>query len=117
LEGWVVAIIQEHWKLHRRPGKVGTIEEAFRMLDNLINPINVNVDLSPAGLGAAFDMLRGLNIMLYEERNNTFIKIKRQMSDIDKIMEQDFGILPKAEREKIRKGLESGDLGGIQKSE
>lgn len=101
------------WQLYRNigsfitdPNKIAAIEEAFRMLDNLVNPIQGTMPESVSGIIATYGILRDLNSMLYEERNNTFIKIKRQMSDIDKLVDSEFGFLPKKEREEVKLRLE-----------
>jgi hypothetical protein len=86
--------------------KTNMIEVGFKNLDRLIDPYTQTLPSTLDDLKKAILLLRSLNSVIYEERNLTFIKIKRQMADIDKLMDSEFGFLPKAERDEVKKRFE-----------
>lgn len=104
---WKAGMIQLYRNIQsflENPEKEEYFRNIFNELDKRMDPINQTLD--PERMRETFTLMRDLNSAVYEERNNTFIKVKTRIATIDKIMEYDFGILPKSEREAMRKKLE-----------
>lgn len=92
--------------LEDNPLAESVIKSWFAQLDEYIDPINQTIVDNPEQIKKCLEILRDANKGLYSARNELFIKIKRMQTTIDKIMEYDFGILPKDQRDNMRKRLE-----------
>jgi hypothetical protein len=115
LFGWVSALDQLYINMasfiKEDVEKINYIESAFTFLRQKINYYTQTLPSTIDEMNKVMTVLRDLNKALYEVRNETFIKIKKQMATIDKIMEYDFGLLPKDQQIAMRKRLEAEENG------
>lgn len=71
-----------------------TIEKTFNILDTLIDPYTQTLPSELTNLKKTILLLRNLNSILYEARNNYFMKIIKIMSTTEKIWRYALGSLP-----------------------
>ena len=78
-----------------------TIWDAFNELDKLINPVTRQLPTSQEGITKVYLYLDILTTMLYQARNDLFMRFIELISPLKKAYRYALGSLPKEEQEKI----------------